>query len=139
MFNQPGQSELSELLCERARRIFADRESIARHLHRDRAESFTRASGFEVRYERAEESVPVEATVLGEAPVLGRYEGLLNEHRHVSKRNVVAANDFQASNQAIVTVEDFAALIGLEALDITRRRTAVEPTRAQPDIREING
>jgi len=51
----------------------------------------------------------------------------------------VAANDFQASNQPIVTVEDFAALIGLEALDITRRRTAVEPARAQPDIREING
>ena len=86
----------------------------------------------------AEESAPVEPAVLVEAAVFGGDERLPHELRDRAERNVDAAHGLQASHDAVVPVEDAAALIGLESLDLARRRAAVEAAGPQPDVGEVN-
>src|SRR5205085_10499596 len=64
MLDETRQSELGQFLSQRARRILAHRERIARHLHGDGAESFAGVAGFQVGDKGAEETAPLEATVL---------------------------------------------------------------------------
>src|ERR1700704_3109276 len=71
VLDETRQPELGELLPQRARWIFANGERVARHLHRDGAESFARAPGTNVGHDRAEEPAPVETAVLVESSVFG--------------------------------------------------------------------
>jgi len=76
--------------------------------------------------------------VLVESPVFGRDEGLLNKFGNGAQRNIDAPDQLQPPHDAVVTVEDAAALVGLEILDGARRRAAVEAARHQPYIGEID-
>ena len=138
VLDEPRESELGELLPQRARRILSDGESVARHLHRDGAESFARAPSANVGDDCAEESAPIETAVLVEASVLGRDEGLLDELRYGLQGDVDSSDNRESSHQAIVPVKDATALIGLERLDVACGRTPVEAAGAQPDISEVN-
>src|SRR4030088_811990 len=90
VLDETRQSELGELLPQRARWIFANGERVARHLHRDGAESFARAPGANVGHDRAEEPAPVETAVLVESSVFGGDERLLDELGDGAERNIYA-------------------------------------------------
>src|SRR3981081_2400505 len=59
VLDETRESELGELLPQRAGWIFSNGECIARDLHRDGAESFTRAPGADVGDDCPEEAAPV--------------------------------------------------------------------------------
>src|SRR5438445_8563023 len=138
VLDQSRQSQLGEFLSQRSRRVFANGEGVARDLHCNRAETFAGAAGSQVGDERAKEAAPVESAVLVEATVLSGDERLLDELRNGAEGNVDAADQLQSSHQTIVAIEDAAALVGLEGLDVARGRAAVEPARQQPHVREVD-
>src|SRR5258706_2597638 len=111
--DQTRQPELGEFLSKRTGRISSDSECIARHLHRDGAEALARAASFQVGDDSARESAPIESTVLVEPPILGRDEGLLNEHRYDAQRNIYPPDELQPSHDTIVAIENPPALVGL--------------------------
>ena len=67
-----------------------------------------------------------------------RDERLLDEFRDRLERDVESPDRLQAAHDPVVAVEDLSALVGLEALDVTRRGAAVEAAGPQPDVRDVN-
>src|SRR6186997_1829679 len=102
MLDEPRQAQLGQLLPERARGISAHRESIARHLHGDGAESLAGAAGFEIGGHCAEESAPVESAMLEEASILSCDEGILDEVGHALEADIDSSHQLEASHQAVV-------------------------------------
>jgi hypothetical protein len=76
--------------------------------------------------------------VLEEASIFGRDERLLDEFGNERERYVHSAHDLEAPHRPIVAIEDETPLVGLEALDVARRRAAIESAGAQPDIEEAD-
>ena len=76
--------------------------------------------------------------MLVEAAILGRNERLLDELGDGTQRHVDSTDDLEPAHRSIVAVEYAAALIGLEGLDRSRARAAIEPAGAQPQISEVN-
>ena len=99
---------------------------------------FASTTRFQIGHEGAKESTPIESAVLVKTPVFGRDERLLNELRDLLEGNIHPPHGFQASHGAVVAVEDYAALVGLETLDVTGRRAPVEAAGSQPDVGDVN-
>jgi hypothetical protein len=72
------------------------------------------------------------------AAVFSGDERLLDEYRDLAQGYVDASHQLDSAHQPVVAIEDAAALIGLEGLDVAGRWTAVESARQQPRIGEVD-
>src|SRR4051812_24774627 len=107
---------------------------VAGDLHRDRAEALANSEVPHVRGDGAKESAPVQPVVLVEAAVLGGEEGLAHVQGDRVEWDVDPAHDGDAAEEAVVPVDDPAALAGTEAADLGAGRAALEAAGRQPGV-----
>ena len=76
--------------------------------------------------------------MLVEAAIFGGDERLPDEIGNLAERDVDTPHQLEPAHYAVVAVEDASALVGLESLDVARRRAAVEAARQQPHVRDVD-
>ena len=138
MLDQARQSQLGEFLPQRSGWISPHGERVTRDLHCNRAETFAGVAGFQVGDKGTEEAAPIEPAMLVKAAIFGGDERLPDEIGNLAERDVDTPHQLEPAHYAVVAVEDASALVGLESLDVARRRAAVEAARQQPHVRDVD-
>src|SRR4051812_43303299 len=93
-------------------------KAVVHHLHRDGAEAFSHAERADVAHERAEKTTPIQAIVIVEAVVFGRYECLLDVLRDFPQIDVDPAHDRKATDESSELVDDPSTFTRVERADL---------------------